>query len=226
MKRIGAKLTYSNVVSTICLFLLLGGGAAWAATQLPKNSVGAKQLKDGSVTASKLAPSARTALTGPRGATGATGAQGARGADGAAGAAGKDGSPGRSPVSTVAAGGNALEAETFARTTFTVAEASEVLVHGDVGLEAVCEPLMISETCSYEAELRVDGNQLGGSYQFGLNTSGGGGFKEFESFSGTADVGPGTHTVEIHYTLFVPVGTTASSVTGVNPSVTAVATPK
>jgi hypothetical protein len=33
------KLTYANVMSTLCFFLLLGGGA-YAATQLPKNSVG------------------------------------------------------------------------------------------------------------------------------------------------------------------------------------------
>lgn len=47
------RLTYSNVVSTICLFLLLGGGA-YAATQLPRNSVGTKQLKKGAVTKAKI----------------------------------------------------------------------------------------------------------------------------------------------------------------------------
>lgn len=38
-----SKLTYSNVVSTICLFLLLGGGAALAAGKLGKNTVGPKR---------------------------------------------------------------------------------------------------------------------------------------------------------------------------------------
>ena len=33
------RLSYANVVSTLCLFLLLGGGA-YAATKLAKNSVG------------------------------------------------------------------------------------------------------------------------------------------------------------------------------------------
>jgi hypothetical protein len=47
------RLTYANVVSTVCLFILLGGGA-YAATILPKNSVGTKQLKNGAVTMSKL----------------------------------------------------------------------------------------------------------------------------------------------------------------------------
>ena len=53
MKRLRGKLTYANVVSSLCLFLLLGGGA-YAATKLAKNSVGTKQLKNGAVTAAKI----------------------------------------------------------------------------------------------------------------------------------------------------------------------------
>jgi hypothetical protein len=49
-----SRLTYSNVVSTLCLFILLGGGA-YAATKLPKNSVGTKQLKNNAVRGSKVA---------------------------------------------------------------------------------------------------------------------------------------------------------------------------
>jgi hypothetical protein len=47
------KLTYANVVSTLCLFLLLGG-VAYAKLTLPKNSVGSKQLKPNSVNGSKI----------------------------------------------------------------------------------------------------------------------------------------------------------------------------
>jgi hypothetical protein len=49
------RLTYANVVSTLCLFLALGGGA-WAAKTklLPKNSVGTVQLKNGAVTGPKV----------------------------------------------------------------------------------------------------------------------------------------------------------------------------
>src|SRR6476661_6768123 len=47
------KLTYANVMSTLCLFLLLGGGA-YAAGNLAKNSVGTKQLKNNAVTGSKV----------------------------------------------------------------------------------------------------------------------------------------------------------------------------
>lgn len=54
MRQIRKRLTYANVMSSIAMFLVLAGGAAFAATQLPKNSVGAKQLKKGAVKTSKL----------------------------------------------------------------------------------------------------------------------------------------------------------------------------
>jgi hypothetical protein len=54
MRTIRSKLTYANVISTLCLFLLLGGGAAFAATKLAKNSVGTAQLKNGAVTSAKV----------------------------------------------------------------------------------------------------------------------------------------------------------------------------
>jgi hypothetical protein len=56
MKRLSSKLTYANVISTICLFLLLGGGAAFAASKvhLGKNAVGANQLKKNAVTSAKI----------------------------------------------------------------------------------------------------------------------------------------------------------------------------
>ena len=53
------RLTYSNVVSTLCLFILLGGGA-YAAAKLPKNSVGTKQLRKNAVTAAKIRKGAVT----------------------------------------------------------------------------------------------------------------------------------------------------------------------
>ena len=54
------RLTYANVVSTICLFLLLGGGAAFAAGKLGKNTVGPKQLRKNSVTGAKIKSNAVT----------------------------------------------------------------------------------------------------------------------------------------------------------------------
>jgi len=48
------RLTYANVMSSIAVFLVLGGGAAFAAGQLGKNSVGSKQLKKNAVTTAKI----------------------------------------------------------------------------------------------------------------------------------------------------------------------------
>ena len=97
--RLRAHLTYANVVSSLCLFVLLGG-VAWAASlpgnsvgpsQIKKNGVGASEIKknavrrseirtagvgasevqNGSLTASEFAPGVQ--LQGPQGATGPRG---------------------------------------------------------------------------------------------------------------------------------------------------------
>jgi len=48
------RLTYANVMSTLSVFLVLGGATAFAATQLPKNSVGTKQLRNNAVITKKI----------------------------------------------------------------------------------------------------------------------------------------------------------------------------
>jgi hypothetical protein len=103
MRALRSKLTYANVISTLCLFMLLGGGA-YAATKLPKNSVGAKQIKNGAITgkkiknasieATKLTSTAQSTLQGPKGPRGATGAKGATGSKGDRGPAGPTGPAG------------------------------------------------------------------------------------------------------------------------------------
>jgi hypothetical protein len=50
--RLSQKISYSNVIATIALFIALGGVAV--AASLPKNSVGTQQLKRGAVTAADL----------------------------------------------------------------------------------------------------------------------------------------------------------------------------
>jgi hypothetical protein len=52
------KLTYSNVIASIALFVALGGAAV--AAGLPKNSVGPKQLKHGAVTSKAIRKQAVT----------------------------------------------------------------------------------------------------------------------------------------------------------------------
>jgi hypothetical protein len=59
VKQIRERLTYANVMSSIAVFLVLGG-AAFAAVQLPKNSVGTKQLKKNAVTKAKIKKNAVT----------------------------------------------------------------------------------------------------------------------------------------------------------------------
>ncbi|HWW67450.1 MAG TPA: hypothetical protein VNY83_05655 [Solirubrobacterales bacterium] len=54
MKQIRKRLTYANVMSSIAVFLILGGATAFAAGQLGKNTVGTKQLKKNSVTSAKI----------------------------------------------------------------------------------------------------------------------------------------------------------------------------
>lgn len=61
MKQITKRVTYANVMSTIAVFLVLGGATAVAATTLGKNSVGTNQLKKNAVTTAKLRNNAVTA---------------------------------------------------------------------------------------------------------------------------------------------------------------------
>jgi hypothetical protein len=101
MKHLSGKLTYANVISTLCLILLVGGGTAYAAGELlPKNSVGTKQLMKEAVTPAKLSKTSKTALkgsNGAKGADGATGPQGPKGDKGEKGEKGDTGEPGPFP---------------------------------------------------------------------------------------------------------------------------------
>lgn len=59
MKQIRKRLTYANVVSTLALFLVIGGATAIAA-KVPKHSVGPRQLKANAVTTPKIKANAVT----------------------------------------------------------------------------------------------------------------------------------------------------------------------
>ncbi len=58
MQAIRKRLTYANVMSSIAVFLVIGGGAAFAATNLAKNSVGTRELKPNAVKTGILARNA------------------------------------------------------------------------------------------------------------------------------------------------------------------------
>lgn len=110
--------TYAEVVATLALFIALGG-ASYAAVQIPKNSVGTKELKKKAVGTKQLKKAAvgtkqlkKNAVTSasvkdgsllardfkagqlPRGATGPRGPAGADGATGSQGLPGADGTTG------------------------------------------------------------------------------------------------------------------------------------
>jgi hypothetical protein len=87
MNGILRRLTYANVMATLALFVALGG-ASYAAFKLPKNSVGAKQLKAGAVTPAKLNRGSIGRLAGAQGPRGLVGPQGAIGPQGPIGVQG------------------------------------------------------------------------------------------------------------------------------------------
>jgi hypothetical protein len=108
------------VISLIALFVALGG-TTYAATSLPKNSVGTAQLKKGAVTKQKISKKTIGALRGsrgPQGPKGDQGIQGAKGDQGIQGAKGDTGPRGPSdaystttPFLTVPAGNYVVQAK-------------------------------------------------------------------------------------------------------------------
>jgi hypothetical protein len=96
---LGKTASYINRhhLALFALFFALGGTSFAAGNALlPGNSVGTKQVINGSLQTNDLSKTARTALKGNRGPAGAQGAQGATGATGATGAQGVQGMPGQS----------------------------------------------------------------------------------------------------------------------------------
>ncbi len=95
MLRRTASYIKSHHLALFALFFALGGTSSAASTALlPRNSVGTKQVINGSLQTDDLNKTARTALKGNRGLRGPAGAQGAQGATGATGATGAQGCTG------------------------------------------------------------------------------------------------------------------------------------
>jgi Collagen triple helix repeat (20 copies) len=127
--RHGPRLSYANVMSSLALFVALGG-VSWAAATLPADSVGKRQLKDNSVTGKAVADGSLKAVdfargelpagrrgpkgdpgsVGPRGDTGAKGDAGPKGDTGATGDRGEQGPPGPVACDTLLCAGSDLPA--------------------------------------------------------------------------------------------------------------------
>jgi len=78
LRSVRSRLTYANLMATIAVFLALGG-ASYAATQLPRNSVGSKQLRKGAVTKTKISKGTLRSLAGKPGPAGPQGPKGDKG---------------------------------------------------------------------------------------------------------------------------------------------------
>jgi hypothetical protein len=81
------RLTYANVMSTIAVFVVLGG-TGYAATRLARNSVGSPQIRNGAIRNVDISSATKRSLRGKRGVKGPTGATGSAGTAGATGPAG------------------------------------------------------------------------------------------------------------------------------------------
>jgi len=104
LARLARQLTYANVVASLALFLVLGGGSAYAAKRLiggreiARNAITSAKVRDGSLTSADVRDGSLTAKDFKRGVlpsgSGAAGSHGANGTDGAAGSTGAPGPAG------------------------------------------------------------------------------------------------------------------------------------
>jgi hypothetical protein len=135
------KLSYANVTATLAVFLSLGG-VSYAAVEIPRNSVGTPQLRDGAVDSAKIKDGALqyedfgfgetpAGLEGPRGPKGVRGARGPKGAKGATGAAGAAGAPGATDV-RVRTATSAITAQNIPATAVAQCQTGERAVGGGV----------------------------------------------------------------------------------------------
>lgn len=172
-------------IGLLALFIALGG-TSYAASQLPKNSVGSSQIRKEAVSESKLAKSLRTkvnkvakqGVAGPAGApgpagpagpagavgpAGATGPQGPAGRDGADGAAGPPGptSAGVGGVNTSITIGSLTSDVGLAATVTLPAGGGRILVRGSGTYRLTCGP----GTCARTLAITVDGTAVPGAFQ-------------------------------------------------------------
>jgi hypothetical protein len=150
------RISYSNVISTLALFVALGGGA-YAAGVLPKNSVGTQQLKKNAVTSAKVKDRSLLAKdfkagqlpAGARGATGPGGPQGQQGIPGEKGAKGDQGDPGNLPSTYAENGGVTLPDTGTAMTAVDLASVNAGAVDHQITTKAAGRIMAIGQSSIY-----------------------------------------------------------------------------
>jgi hypothetical protein len=204
MSRLRGKLTYSNVISTFCLVLLLGGGTAYAAAHLGKESVGARQLRKEAVTPAKLSAAVKATLAGSQGATGAAGPIGPQGLQGQKGDAGERGPRGPAgPTAAFASGGGEPppiggphSGVLFNPTlTLNTSTAGRLFVMATVHAGASCPAGTYN--CDFDVGLFLDGLPIPGTYGHSLLTPNSFAFETYELSGIVSEVAAGPHEVTV-----------------------------
>ena len=178
-------------VGLLARFIALGG-TSYAATKLPKNSVGSTQIRSGAVSEAKLAKAVKTKLgrTGAKGATGATGAPGPPGPAGPQGPAG--------PTSAGVGGTNIginvgafTSTLNFSATTVTLPAPGKVLVTATGDFRIGCG----AQACAQTIGVSVGGSTVPGAF-VQLSAGANGTAHQEGTIAGiAANVPAGTHTV-------------------------------
>ena len=155
MQRVRARLTYANVVSSLALFLVLGGGAAFAAKKLTtsdikKGAIKTKLIAKNAVTKAKIA---KNAVNGAKVKDGSlTPADLAGGASVVAGATGGPLDVGTTPTSLPLTGGSWTQ---------KAKENDLIMVQLDASLAAAA-----ASSCSLSVTLEIGGAPAGGAFAF------------------------------------------------------------
>jgi hypothetical protein len=184
IKRVGRYLRQHHL-ALLALFIVLGGGTAYAAATLAKNSVGSAQVINGSLQTKDLSTKARAALRGSRGPQGPAGQQGSRGATGQQGAQGVRGPTGPQGVAGTPA------AKYFAHISYSGSTASVAYGTGGIsatncgstGCTEVTFPTDVSQCATLATIYHTGGD---GTIRKGTASSGANVFMSVQDNAGTA----------------------------------------
>lgn len=206
-RRIGSKFTFSNVASVLALFIALGG-ISYAAANLPKKSVGTKQLKNDAVTEKKLSEDVRKQLDkagekgpkgddGAKGATGAQGVQGVQGVQGATGPQGVQGVPGPGVTTFAQVTTSQSHTSNVPTDLGTVGPTLDVTVPAN-GYVMITGSMEVSSPAGTDCSALITSPSLANSVGAGFS-SGDGAFHLAGSGQIVSVLPPGTHTLKMQY---------------------------